>query len=182
MLIDRGASLEGSLCAAAEFQKTATVINILVGYGAKDEDMSAYYKAAGSGKMEIVRALRNNTNNAMDPGNSGALHQAALNGHLNIVTRLLNQRFDINQRDYWRRTPLHFACLGTTRRCPEIVTTLIKEGADTAAKDQIAPTWPFKGGNTPRELHPSRQCLYRLTLTSTLCRLAQRPWRRASPP
>ena len=151
MLVDKGASLEGSLKSAAFSHETATIVNFLIELGAKDQEMSAVSMAAGRGKMEILRALLEHSDAVENTGTSHALHQAACNGHVDIMNYLLGQGFDVNQKDPRGHTPLHTTCFLSKPQCLETVKTLIKRGADTAAKNHDTPHWPWKGGNTPRK-------------------------------
>jgi hypothetical protein len=56
-----------------------------------------------------------------------ALHEAAEEGHLEIVKLLLIHGAEVNVRDKWAQTPLHraFFC-----RQPRVVEVLLRHGAD----------------------------------------------------
>ena len=73
------------------------------------------------------------------------LHQAALGGHQQKVTDLLNAGADVNMSDIVGRTPLHMAALGGHRQLTEF---LLSKGADPQARD--------KDGRTPQALAVSR--------------------------
>ena len=100
--------------------------------------------------MEIARVLLNQEPKAAPSGSHGALHMAALMGHLDMLTMLLNTGFDINAVDDCGRTPLHAAC-GADRPSPEIVQTLLERGADPSARIIKTVGTPYQGGDTPRE-------------------------------
>jgi len=63
---------------------------------------------------------------------AGPIHDAAKQGNVENVTRLLNNGADPNEGDYVKRTPLHFAAgLGHEN----VTKILLESGADVNAKD-----------------------------------------------
>ena len=100
--------------------------------------------------MEIARVLLNQEPKAAPSGSHGALHMAALMGHLDMLTMLLNTGFDINAIDDHGQTPLHSAC-GADRPVPEIVQRLLERGADPSARNIKVGGTPYQGGDTPRK-------------------------------
>ena len=150
ILYDRGATLEGSLGIAAEFHDSADTVKFLLRQGAKDTNSYALARAASQNKMEIARVLLTQDPKAAPSSSHGALHMAALMGHLDMLTMLLNTGFDINTVDDCGRTPLHAAC-GADRPFPKIVQRLLERGADPSARIIKARGTPYQGGDTPRE-------------------------------
>ena len=75
---------------------------------------------------------------------------AALMGHLDMLTLLLESGFEINSIDDCGRTPFHAACRAD-RPSPKIVQTFIEREADPSARNiKIAGT-PYQGGDIPCE-------------------------------
>ena len=75
------------------------------------------------------------------PTKEEKLFDAVKSGDLAEVERLLNAGADIEARDRWGNTPLHYACInGHT----EVARMLLDHGADVGARDQ----W----GDTPLHL------------------------------
>jgi len=60
------------------------------------------------------------------------LHYAAQNGHLSVVEYLVNQKADINAKDYGKMTPLHYAAQNGHL---SVVEYLINQKADINAKN-----------------------------------------------
>ncbi len=100
--------------------------------------------------MEIARVLLAQDPKATPSGSHGALHMAALMGHLDMLTMLLNTGFDINTVDDYGQTPLHAAC-GAKRPFPKTVQRLLERGADPSARIIKVDGTPHQGGDTPRE-------------------------------
>jgi len=69
------------------------------------------------------------------------LLNAAKRGHLEEVRRLLDKGVDVNARDDWWKTPLHYAADGGHL---SVVKLLVEKGADVDAKN--------KEGKTPLDL------------------------------
>ncbi|MFC5875879.1 ankyrin repeat domain-containing protein [Chryseobacterium arachidis] len=84
--------------------------------------------ASEAGNETAVAELLNNgaDPNAMGP-NSGALHCAAFNGHINVVKALLEKGANPNVADHQSFYPLHLA---TSKKHLDIVKELIAHGAD----------------------------------------------------
>ena len=150
LLNKRGATLEGSLDIAAEFHDNADTVNCLISQGVKDTNSYALARAAKRNKIEIARALLFQNPKAAPSGSHGALHMAALMGHSDMLTLLLNSGFAINTFDDCGRTPLHTAC-GADIPSPKIVQTLLERGADPSARNLKIAGTPYQGGDTPRE-------------------------------
>ncbi|RDD34928.1 Ankyrin repeat protein [Wolbachia endosymbiont of Cylisticus convexus] len=71
-----------------------------------------------------------------------ALHEAARNGHLDVVKYLVDdKKADVNQKDICGETALHEAARNGHK---DVVTTLLKKGANPLIKN--------KKGKTPRDL------------------------------
>ena len=150
ILYDRGATLEGSLGIAAEFHDNTDTVKFLIRQGVKDTNSYALARAACQNKMEIARVLLAQDPKAAPSGSHGALHMAALRGHLDMLTMLLNAGLDINTVDDYGQTPLHAAC-GSKRPSPKIVQKLLERGADPSARNIKVGGTPYQGGDTPRE-------------------------------
>ena len=75
---------------------------------------------------------------------------AALMGHYNMLTLLLESGFDIKSVDDCGRIPLHAAC-GASKPSPKIVQTLLERGADLSARNLKVAGTPYQSGDIPRE-------------------------------
>ena len=76
------------------------------------------FQAASNGNLTSVQLHieREHTNiNAKDKNNKAALHIALENGHLNIVSYLIEHNADINAKDKFNRTALHYASKETIK-------------------------------------------------------------------
>ena len=150
ILYDRGATLEGSLGIAASFHDNADTLKFLIRQGVKDTNAYALARAACDNKMEIARVLLSQDPKSTPSGCHGALHMAALRGHLDMLNMLLDAGFDINTLDDYGRTPLHAAC-DANKPFPGIVQRLLERGADPSARTIKLGGTPYQGGDTPRE-------------------------------
>lgn len=82
--------------------------------------------------------------NFLDDDQCACLHWAARNGHLEVVSVLLAHRADVNIKDHWGCTPLHYASRlwtnsksrSTPTRKGEIARLLIVNGADINSIDR----------------------------------------------
>ena len=150
MLVDRGATLEGSLGIAAEFHQDAGTINFLIEKGAKDISSYALSRAACWNKIDIARVLLAHASKPIS-SSTGALHKAALMGHLDMVNLLLDGGLDINATDESGQSPL-LAASSADRPFPELVQTLLGRGADIAARTVGIRGTPYQEGDTPRKV------------------------------
>lgn len=119
---------------------------------------TALMNAAASGNLEIVTLLLASgaeanihikdvdflAKNPLPPGghlilvNGSALHEAAANGHVEIVSALLKKGAQPNWANSVGQTPLMLACGCNKPQCPwrlEIVTLLLAAGADVNQAD-----------------------------------------------
>ena len=154
LLYRRGAILEGSLGIAAEFHDNADTVDYLISQGVKDTNSYALARAASRNKIEIAKALLAQDPLAAPSGSHGALHMAALMGHSDMLTLLLESNFDINTIDDYGRTPLHAAC-EADKPSPKIVQTLLERGADPSARNIKISGTPYQSGDTPRKSQSS---------------------------
>jgi len=75
--------------------------------------------------------------NATVDGNSLPLHKVIRYGHADIAALLVRRGADVNGRDAWGCTPLHYAVVsqGPGGRClPDIALLLLEEGGDPNAR------------------------------------------------
>ena len=98
-----------------------------------DTNSYALARAARQNKMTIARVLSTQDPKAAPSGSYGALHMAALMGHLDMLTVLLNTGFDINTVDNHVQAPPHDAC-GANMPFPEIVQRLYRKGSGPIRK------------------------------------------------
>ncbi|KAH8585593.1 ankyrin repeat-containing domain protein, partial [Bisporella sp. PMI_857] len=71
---------------------------------------------------------------AADSFGRTALHHASDNGHLEVVTLLLEKGADLEAADIYGKTALHHA---SRNGHLEVVTLLLEKGADVKARDKI---------------------------------------------
>ena len=88
--------------------------------------------AAVLGNSEMFNVLINLGSDLLSGDNEGscAIHNAAFNGHLNIVSRCLEKGIDVNLKDSFDVTPLHFAAFGGHS---ELIRFLLSKGANVNA-------------------------------------------------
>ena len=172
ILLDKGATLEGSLAIAAEFHQNVDTVDFLIEQGAQDTNSYALCRAACLNKANIASMLLATASApTSDTGHGGAVQKAALMGNLDVVNLLLDHGLDINYADDFGQTPL-LAASGADRPLPEIVQTLLRRGADVNTRTLEIPGTPYQAGDTPRKLVQST-VLNTLTCTdSARCGLA----------
>ena len=76
-----------------------------------------------------------------------SIHEAAKAGDIKTVKQHLTAGADVNAKNEWGGTPLHYATFGGHK---EVVELLIAKGADVNAKDGVGETplhWASKEGN-----------------------------------
>ena len=119
----------------AELDKGVSV-NAKNDYGETPLDMAVWY----NGETEIAALLRK------QGGKHGVINGAAADGDIEAVKKFLAVGTDVNTKDGWEWTPLHYAAI---RGHKEIAELLIAKGANVNAKNNV--------GDTPLELatHPS---------------------------
>jgi len=66
-----------------------------------------------------------------------SIHKAAKEGNIEAVKQHLAAGTDVNAKNEWGGTPLHFATFGSHK---EVVELLIAKGADVNAKDDVGDT------------------------------------------
>lgn len=93
-----------------------------------------------------LKAVEHFLNNGGDPNtrvdaNSLPLHKAIRYGYADIATLLIRHGADVNGKDTWGCTPLHYAVVseGPGGRClPDVATLLLQKGADVNARSKDA--------------------------------------------
>jgi cytohesin len=76
-----------------------------------------------------------------------SIYNAAYTGNIEAVKQNLAAGTDVNAKNEWGGTPLHYATFGGHK---EVVELLIAKGADVNAKDNVGETplhWAAKEGN-----------------------------------
>ena len=75
--------------------------------------------------------------------NNYKLHKAVLDGDIELVKKLIESGFDVNEKDNNLFAPLHYATqeFSTKRECLEIIKILLYAGANIETRDE--------NGNTP---------------------------------
>ena len=100
---------------------------------------SRLLKAAREGRLkEVKELLQSNANIEVHPmqrffDKQTPLHYASEYGHRDIVDLLLEQKADIEAKNFFQTTPLHLAAKGGHR---DIVDLLLEQKADIEAKDR----------------------------------------------
>jgi ankyrin repeat protein len=143
MLIDAGSALHvidrngaTPLDVALQYQRR-DLVNLLLDRGAKYDVAGALRSAVLRGQMQMLRLLADR----ITPGLAGALlSDAAVKGHGEIVTFLLENKADVNGRNADGATPLHDAALGGGR---EVAALLLKRGAQIDARDRDSEATPL---------------------------------------
>ncbi len=131
VLIAKGADINASdnqgrtALAVAKQGNHNEVVSILRKHGAKE---------GASAPPEDVKPMRDNDPPAVpvEPAPSQSLHEAAKNGDLAAVKRLIAEGADVNARNDKGETPLHHAAAWGSK---DVVEQLISEGADVHTKD-----------------------------------------------
>ncbi len=103
---------------------------------AADVYAAEIHDAAKRGDLARVRELIESDPaqvNSRDGNGSVPLHQAAIGGHLEIVSMLLDRKAEIDLADNQGSTPLHAACM---RFQPAVARLLIERGARINVRDQ----------------------------------------------
>ena len=75
--------------------------------------------------------------------NNYKLHKAVLDGDIELVKKLIESGFDVNEKDNNLFAPLHYATqeFSTKKECLEIIKILLYAGANIETRDE--------NGNTP---------------------------------
>jgi len=115
------------------------IVEFLISNGAdvnaKTGDFTPLHLAAQSGNLEIVKFLVSKADVNAKTGDLTPLHLAAQSGNLEVVKFLVSQGADVNAKNYYGRTPLHFLSLGRYGDCVEVAKFLVSKGADVNAED-----------------------------------------------
>ena len=80
-----------------------------------------------------------------------SVHSLALTGNSRALRRAHRRRANLDQRDWFGRTPLHLASISNTAPALDCVGTLLRRGADLGARDKRGLTpqdWAQESGNT----------------------------------
>lgn len=115
------------------------IVELLRQYGGQDTTPAniAILDAAEDGDLKTAEALLKK-NPALvftkNPDGSTPLLLAAHNGHKDVAQLLLTNKADVNVRDNWGDTPLHWAIMSLSPR--DLVELLLANGADVNARDK----------------------------------------------
>ncbi|XP_065912071.1 uncharacterized protein [Dysidea avara] len=108
------------------------------------EEKGKIYRAAGTGDLNTLQLLHKegvDVTGVVSDANWTGLHLAAIYGHYNVASSLLDWGCEVDVVDVDKCTPLHYAAMeGHTN----VVTLLVGKGANVNMKN--------KGGYTPIEL------------------------------
>lgn len=80
-----------------------------------------------------------------------SVHSLAMTGNARALRRAHRQRANLNQRDWFGRTPLHLASVADTPPALDCIGTLLRRGADLGARDKRGLTpqdWAQESGNS----------------------------------
>ncbi len=79
------------------------------------------------------------------------VHSLAMTGNARALRRAHRQRANLNQRDWFGRTPLHLASISNTPPALDCIGTLLRRGADLEARDKRGLTpenWAQESGSS----------------------------------
>ena len=110
------------------------------------------HEASRFGNLEDVNSLILQSQaggdvNIEDVLGSTPLHWASLNGHVEVVNRLIKTGGEVNTQRRDGQTPLHSA---SKNGCVEVITALLAAGADKTIKDE--------DGKTPHDVAKNKDC------------------------
>jgi len=80
-----------------------------------------------------------------------SVHSLAMTGNARALRRAYRHRANLNERDWFGRTPLHLASISNTPPALDCIGTLLRRGADPGARDKRGLTpenWAQESGNT----------------------------------
>jgi len=94
---------------------------------------ASFLQAASSGDLVLLKAEYNEDfKNFEDADGKGALHCAAMEGHLDVVAWLLSEKFPVNAQNKKGLTPLHYSAY---RGFLSVARALVEAGADASIRD-----------------------------------------------
>uniref|UniRef100_A0A7M4EWG4 Uncharacterized protein n=1 Tax=Crocodylus porosus TaxID=8502 RepID=A0A7M4EWG4_CROPO len=103
------------------------------GYGLRERDLGKLHRAAATGDLgKLQQLLRKQDSNQLDKENRTPLHLACANGHLDIVSYLIENKCKLNLCDNDSRSPLMKAVQCQQEKC---ATLLLEHGADPNVVD-----------------------------------------------
>jgi len=111
-----------------------------------------------------------------------SVHSLAMTGNARALRRAHRHRANLDQRDWFGRTPLHLASIANTPPALDCIGTLLRRGADLHARDKRGLTpenWAQESGNTGalrlfdlwRRTSPERRAYLRAQAGFTLIEL-----------
>jgi ankyrin repeat protein len=151
ILLEAGADIEAKdysgktpLCAAAEDLYRRESIDILLGYGAKFENMNdvglqlmVIPDSYGDKELKAWFDKHVPDVNQKDKQGIPLLHKAVIGGRVKVVRELLSRGADVNATNLEKQTALHLAVRDPW---PEVINLLIQYKADVNARDERGKT------------------------------------------
>jgi len=130
--------------------------------------LGTIHSAAQMGNLKLMQSLLNKPSfniNELDANGDSALHIAAVAGHTDVVSILLDKNIDINMQNKEGRTPLHMSALSGQLA---IVKQLFEGGAKSLIVDNRNQT-PLQSFILNEPLKKNQSVQFYKEMVSTLC-------------